>query len=119
MDENGALYYLGSFGKSRVWQNPHLVAQVQAFASTIGAGSVEDLVGRTVTNCRTHNEPFSWFGVDLGKDRSLLPTAYTIRNRNATTHAMLNWHFEASNDKVNWTLLDRRIFLSGNNEWDL
>lgn len=24
-DENGALYFLGSFGKKRVWQNPHSV----------------------------------------------------------------------------------------------
>jgi hypothetical protein len=31
---------------------------------------------------------------------------------------MMNWHFEASNDKINWTLLDRRIFLTGDNTWD-
>ena len=24
----------------------------------------------------------------------------------------MNWHFEASNDRVNWVLLDRRIYLS-------
>jgi hypothetical protein len=24
-DENGALFYLGSFGKKRLWQNPHLI----------------------------------------------------------------------------------------------
>jgi hypothetical protein len=91
---------------------------VSSFASTVGAGAVEDFVGRIVTNCRTHNEPFSYFGVDLGKDRTLLPTCYTIRNRNASSHVMMNWHFEASNDKVNWTLLDRRIFLTGDNSWD-
>lgn len=27
---------------------------------------------------------------------------------------MLNWHFEGSNDKVNWTVLDRRLYLTGN-----
>lgn len=26
----------------------------------------------------------------------------------------MNWHFEASNDKVNWAVLDRRIYLSDN-----
>lgn len=41
-----------------------------------------------------------------------------MRNRNSTTHVLLNWHFEASNDMVNWTLLDRRIFQSGDTEWD-
>ncbi len=24
----------------------------------------------------------------------------------------MNWHFEGSNDRVNWILLDRRIYLS-------
>ncbi len=32
---------------------------------------------------------------------------------------MLNWHFEASNDKVNWSLLDRRVYLTGRYEDDL
>ncbi len=68
-DENGALYYLGSCGKKRVWQNPHVIGQVQAFGSSVGAGTVDLFVGRVAQNCRTQNEPFSYFGVDLGKDR--------------------------------------------------
>ena len=113
-DEEGALFYLGSFGKRRLYQNPHTVGQVQAFSSSIGSGRPEDFVGRQVVNCRTGNEPFSYFGVDLGEGRQLLPTCYTFRNRNITTHVMLNWHFEGSNDKVNWTVLDRRLYLTGN-----
>lgn len=27
-DEEGALYYLGSFGKRRLYQNPHVLGQV-------------------------------------------------------------------------------------------
>jgi hypothetical protein len=52
--------------------------------------------------------------VDLGQGRSLLPTCYTIRNRNSTTHVLMNWHLEGSNDKVNWEILDRRIYLGLN-----
>lgn len=26
----------------------------------------------------------------------------------------MNWHFEASNDKINWIVLDRRIYLTDN-----
>jgi E3 ubiquitin-protein ligase HECTD1 len=111
-DENGALFYLGSFGKKRLWQNPHVIGQVQAFASSVGAGTVDNFVGRVATNCRTQNEPFSYFGVDLGEGRQLLPTCYTIRNRNSTTHVIMNWHLEGSNDKVNWVILDRRIYLT-------
>lgn len=114
-DENGALYYLGSFGKKRLWQNPHQLGQLQAFASSVGAGTVDMFVGRVATNCRTQNEPFSYFGVDLGEGRALLPTCYTIRNRNSTTHVLMNWHLEGSNDKVNWIILDRRIYLASAN----
>ena len=35
-DEQGILYYLGSMGRRRLWQNPHSIGQVQAFASSIG-----------------------------------------------------------------------------------
>lgn len=72
-----------------------------------------------MTNCRSSNEPFSYFGVHLGKDRQLLPTCYVIRNRNSTTHVLMSWHFEGSNDKMNWTLLDRRIYSTGSTEYDL
>lgn len=47
-----------------------------------------------------------------------MPTLYTIRNRNSPTHCMVNWHFEASNDKVEWVILDERIYKSGNEEQD-
>lgn len=26
----------------------------------------------------------------------------------------MNWHLEGSNDKVNWVILDRRIYLNSN-----
>lgn len=45
-DENGAFYFLGTEGGRKIWQNPHTIGQVQAFASSIGFGSVHDLVGR-------------------------------------------------------------------------
>ena len=77
-------------------------------------GAAQDVVGRQVVNCYTDNKPFSWFMINLGDGRRLLPTCYSIRNRNASTHVLLNWHFEGSNDKVNWTVLDRRLYLTGN-----
>jgi len=66
MDENGLLYFLATQGKRKVWQNPHTIRQVSAFASSVGAGTVEDFVGRVVTNCRTSNEKDSYFGIDIG-----------------------------------------------------
>lgn len=119
MDENGALYFLATLGKTKTWQNPHTTLQVQAFASSIGAGMVDDFVGRIATNCRTQNDANSYFGVDLGDGRRILPTCYTIRNRNSTSHCLMNWQFEVSNDKVNWQVLDRRIYMTGVTEDDL
>jgi len=31
----------------------------------------------------------------------------------------MNWQFEVSNDNVNWLVLDRRVYMTGNHEEDL
>ena len=113
-DENGALFFLGTMGKRKPWINPHTLGQVAVFASSIGSGKLEDFVGRTTVNCRTLNEPFSHMGVDLGEGRVLRPTCYSLKNRNATSHVLMNWHLEASEDKINWVILDRRIYKADN-----
>jgi hypothetical protein len=64
------------------------------------------------------NEPFSFFGIDLGQGRTFAPSCYSLRNRNSSTHVLMNWHFEGSVDRVNWVLLDRRIYLSDNPDYN-
>ena len=81
-DENGALYYLGKKEKKYQYRNPHELNIVTAFASSISKGQISDFVGRNLVNLRTENEENSFFGVDLGENRTLVPTAYSIRNRN-------------------------------------
>jgi hypothetical protein len=90
-----------------------MLGQVQVFVSSVGQGRAESLVGRDFVDFRTGNFPYSFVGIDFGQGRSLLPTSYTIRNRNAQTHVMLNWQFEGSNDGTNWQTLDRRVYFSG------
>lgn len=90
-EEKGAIFYLGNICEGKGWQNPHLIGNVKVFASSVRIGSMETLVGREVVNFSTLNEPFSYIGVDLGEERYLFPTAYTIRNRNSSTYVMLNW----------------------------
>ena len=114
-DENGALYFLGTKGKRHQYRNPHEINMVKAFASSISKGQVSDFVGRNLVNLRTENEENSFFGVDLGKNRTLVPSAYSIRNRNSSSHVMLCWNLEASNDKINFEILDTRIFSNVNN----
>jgi hypothetical protein len=112
-DDNGLLYYLGSSGRTRPWANPHVLGNVVAFSSSIGFGKVEEFVGRVAGNLRTTNEPNSYIGVDLGLGRLLAPTAYTLRNRNSSSHVCLNWQLEGSNNRYDWKVLDRRIHFSG------
>ena len=114
-DENGALYYLGTKGRRHQYRNPHEINLVKAFASSISKGQVSDFVGRNLVNLRTENEENSFFGVDLGSNRTLVPSAYSIRNRNSSSHVMLCWNLEASNDRINFEILDTRIFSNRNN----
>jgi hypothetical protein len=65
------------------------------------------------------NENLSCVGVDLGEGRKLLPTCYSVRNRNSLSHILMNWHFEGSNDKTTWCILDRRIYLSDSMEYNM
>ena len=114
-DENGALYYLGTKGRKNQYRNPHELKLVTAFASSLSKGQISDFVGRNLVNLRTENEENSFFGVDLGENRTLVPMAYSIRNRNSSTHVMLCWNLEASNDKLNFEILDTRIFSNPEN----
>ena len=56
--------------------------------------------------------------MDLGEDRFLIPSAYTIRNRNSSSHVMFNWVLEGTNDKINFEVLDSRSFKSNDLEID-
>ena len=88
-DENGAIYYIATHGKQAEWKNPHDQKLITVFASSLGCGNLRDIVNQKAVNCRTENEPFSFFGVDLGEGRRLQLTAYSIRNRDIARY-MLN-----------------------------
>jgi len=46
-DKHGALYYLGTLGYTKHWQNPDFsLHQVKSFASSVGQGRPSDIVGR-------------------------------------------------------------------------
>lgn len=117
-DENGIFFYLGTLGGKASYVNPHILQQVKVFSSSLAKGYIYDLVGRNLVNLRTLNEFNSFFGVDLGEDRFLIPTAYTLRNRNSSSHVLLNWVLEGSNDKIQFEILDSRSFKSNNLEKD-
>jgi hypothetical protein len=109
-DENGVFFYLGTQGKKVRYKNPAEIGLVKVFSSSLGKGNLSDFVGRNLVNLRTENEENSFFGVDLGENKHLIPTCYSIKNRNSSSHVMLCWNLEGSNDKINYEILDTRIF---------
>lgn len=106
-DEGGALYWLGTKGRTHAWRNPVGLNLVLAISSGVGFGKLEDIVGRQVVNLRSTNVAGSYFGVDL-RDRLLVLKGYCLRNRNATSHVMMSWAFQGSLDGDRWEMLDTR-----------
>ena len=115
-DHNGALYYLGTQGLTKKYENPHKLKLIKAFGSSLLSGNFYDFVGRKFTNLSTENEENSFFGIDLGPERYLKPTSYSIKNRDSDTNVLLCWNFQGSNDKINFEILDKRIFSSETDE---
>ena len=115
-DHNGALYYLGTQGLTKKYENPHKLKIIKAFGSSLLSGNFYDFVGRKFTNLSTENEENSFFGIDLGPERYLIPTSYSIKNRDSDTNVLLCWNFQGSNDKINFEILDKRIFMSEKDE---
>ena len=76
----------------------------------MNSGHYNDFVGRKIVDLSTENEENSFLGVDLGPNRNLIPTLYSIRNRDSSSNVLLNWCLQGSNDKINYTILDKRIF---------
>ena len=109
-DDNGVIYYLGSYGKTRKWVNPNDLKIVDVFFSSIGVGvKPEDFIGRDCVNCCTKNEKNAFMALDLGEGRYLFPSCYTVRNRPSRKYVLMNWILEASVNNNEWYIVDKRI----------
>jgi hypothetical protein len=121
-DKNGVLYYLGTKGGTREYQNPHTAGEVVAKMSSIANnngpehGAPERFVQHAVHWGRgmrygagrnlTDDLPNSWMSVDLGEGRTLVPNDYCLRHwEQHSSHALRTWRFEGSIDGAKWTVL--------------
>eukprot|EP01083_Nonionella_stella_P180535 644111_1 len=118
-DRNGVVYYLGSKARSTTYANPHYTGEVVVSMSHLGdRGELHNVVSRDRTYTWTSSDPAGWICVDLGENRRLRPTAYTLRHGcdNADDEEddyIRNWAFEASCDGTNWTAL--RVHINDQN----
>ncbi len=85
-------------------------------ASGFVHGSPEEVVGvhsENIAHRRGWNEmkavSHNYFGVDLGSDRRFTPTHYTLMNDSQDGYSWWSWDLQASNDGVQWFIIDRRI----------
>jgi hypothetical protein len=65
-------------GRTQAYQNPAKIGQL-AVSSSEGKGKQNfyAVVGRERAGCAIYYKTVSWFAIDIGKGRSLSPTAYT------------------------------------------
>jgi len=114
-DENGILYYIGTRGYTKPWENPMEIGEVNVTMSSIKEDSApaSSIVGRTPVKCATQEgkEPTStdekdrekergeWVLIDF-KKRMVRPTHYTLRHYEASDYdALRNWVLDASEDQ--------------------
>ena len=74
--------------------------------SPLIAAQVTDPLSRLPANSYTRDEANSWWNIDIGARRRLIPTHYTLRNVSGCySHALRTWRFEASADSKVWVTL--------------
>ena len=54
LDENGALYYLGTGGRQDPYKNPYTIGKLHVIFSSVSTSTdIKHFVGRELENCRT------------------------------------------------------------------
>ena len=115
---SGVLYYLGTAAGTQEYSNPHSSGQVVAAASSGASGNQvpEQFVQRPI---RVDNAPSSswsnhtkdtvdsWMSLDLGHNRELLLTHYSMQHGSFKAHmyACIDWELQGSQDGQHWTLV--------------
>ena len=94
--EGGVLHRIGTDHGRRAWVNPHTDGRVVVTMSRVGRGAPHKFVGRSDDgHCITNNTPNSWMSVDLGAERTVVPTHYCLRHdQNGKHYALRNWTLE-------------------------
>jgi len=107
-DGKGILYWIGTNGEREPWQNP-ATRGVKVTPSSIEMGQPMDLVRRLdTTELWTKDVPSSWFCIDFGPNRKIIPTYYTLAHGgNYNADILRNWYLQGSNDGETWSVLKK------------
>eukprot|EP01122_Echinamoeba_exundans_P001349 TRINITY_DN11423_c0_g1_i1.p1 TRINITY_DN11423_c0_g1~~TRINITY_DN11423_c0_g1_i1.p1 ORF type:complete len:3880 (+),score=662.12 TRINITY_DN11423_c0_g1_i1:92-11731(+) len=115
-DTNGVLYWLGTNAGRKIYENPALEPN-GAIKLEISAPRMSRAFKMPRENIVAHSYTSSqpiywggvapvWFSVDLGAERKLRPSAYSLRHGYHSGNSYLqNWEFQVSQDGVNWSTI--------------
>ena len=106
---HGIMWHIATAKGAEEWRNPHYTKRVCVSASSIEKGDYRELAGLTPNELWTKDVPASWFMVDLGPGRSVIPTFYTLRHGgNYRADSLRNWDFQGYHDESqSWDVLRR------------
>jgi len=94
-DNGGFIYWLGTSGQREKFANPMDRGRVRVTSSGLAQGAEDLLVARKRQPCYTKNEPDAWICLDLGRNRRLSPTHYTLCSGAPDAgFDLLSWAFE-------------------------
>merc|ERR1719219_3101414 len=121
-DENGILFYLGSYGQQAKWENPGMMEMILVGSSEMMHDSEKNLaiVGRRSVRCVTKPAASCFFVIDL-VNKYIQPTHYSLRHYASwDTECLRNWDLEGSIDGNVWLLLRKHVndeSLNGRGKW--
>ena len=111
-DQNGLVYYLGSFGgRELVWENPGKCGLVKVTSSPLAEDPPSlpawGILSRSAVRCVTQARKRSHFTISFGDQYAIRPSAYSLRHYSTyDTEAARNWRLEGyRTDGKTWDVL--------------
>jgi len=107
-DENGILFWLGTFEKTSPYQHPCDIGLAKVAPAKFYCGTTKQAFSHTMPisqNWLEKGVPNSWAEFEL-LHHTIIPTAYTLRHGYPIKgHAIRHWNFEARNPNEEWEIL--------------
>eukprot|EP01096_Ripella_sp_DP13-Kostka_P014564 TRINITY_DN6624_c0_g1_i1.p1 TRINITY_DN6624_c0_g1~~TRINITY_DN6624_c0_g1_i1.p1 ORF type:complete len:228 (-),score=65.59 TRINITY_DN6624_c0_g1_i1:109-702(-) len=107
-DHKGVVHWLSTHYGRMARENPHTCGRLLVTSSSVEKGHERNLVDAKPSELWTSDVPSSWFCIDLGPNRKIVPTAYSLRHGgNYRADSLRTWDFQGSVDGTTWILLRR------------
>eukprot|EP01112_Ceratiomyxa_fruticulosa_P017491 TRINITY_DN545_c0_g1_i1.p1 TRINITY_DN545_c0_g1~~TRINITY_DN545_c0_g1_i1.p1 ORF type:complete len:536 (-),score=85.54 TRINITY_DN545_c0_g1_i1:62-1669(-) len=107
-DNKGILYWIATNCYREPWTNPHIAGRAKVTASSIEKGLPSELLALQPTELWSKDVPASWFTIDLGPDRAVIPTCYTLRHgMSFKADSLRTWDLQGSLNGEQWVLIKR------------